>query len=434
MDESNAHAAHVASLGSIDEADATVQTALDASFNPLHTLHSGPKRDLKGGSLQAHISVVASHQDVAAVLSCLGQSVDNVDVTNWSYAYRITERGAENFLHEITEDGIDEGCGFVTLSVLRRFALQGLLVVISRWQILGTTSGLELYGTELHSIVSERTKNIIAHVKQAVGSIQPGKPKEDRFAKSPSRQSKVKTFSFRQLPVVTEPKPPAKYGPNHFLSYSPMSKHSSSISLPGLFDQGGDVQMWMDSGRYLQGMTDSDICALRAMRQPDWRVEEVLQAVAALRGKPIKPSKTPSARWGQCKDVLKSRTLRTELLLFDASKVPYDLAQHALTLLEGICVEDVVRASPCAAALFEWAVGIVRWRLVGPPAENTRSTAKRSRSGPSPKFPPLLSKSASLPAPSRPCCAGFRVTIPTKFKKWQPLGRGDLQVNFSKTK
>merc|ERR1719384_2377390 len=149
----------------------------------------------------------------------------------------------------------------------------------------------------------------------------------------------------------------------------------------------------MANDQCLRSLSDADLRALRSLRQPDWRIEEVLQAVAALRGQVIRPTGTPAARWGQCKEVLKSPTLRTELLLFDASQVPPEAAEQALQLLDGLDVEDIRRASPGAAALFEWAQGVARWRLQGPPRTPGPIAAAQGM-----LYPPMQKKVVGSPA------------------------------------
>jgi len=174
----------------------------------------------------------------------------------------------------------------------------------------------------------------------------------------------------------------------------------------------------MANDQCLRGLPDEDLWALRSLRQPDWRIEEVLQAVAVLRGQAIRVSGSAAARWGQCKEVLKSPMLRTELLLFDADQVPADAARQALHLLEGLDAEDIRRASPGAAALFEWARGIARWRLEGPPRtpEPTPPVASAAalllRLPPKGQGAPLRRPSADRDAPFaaaklvKPRCAG----------------------------
>jgi len=181
----------------------------------------------------------------------------------------------------------------------------------------------------------------------------------------------TKTFNFERLPAPSEPRATGKYGPNHFLSDTLSLRKSASA--PHIFS-GGDVKMWMANDKALSSLSDADLCTLRSLRQPDWRIEEVLQAVAALRGQPpVRATGNPAARWGQCKEALRSPTLRTELLLFDASQVPLETAHHVLVLLDGLDAEDIRRASPGAAALYEWALGAARWRLQGQAAPDQHS-------------------------------------------------------------
>jgi hypothetical protein len=80
------------------------------------------------------------------------------------------------------------------------------------------------------------------------------------------------------------------------------------------------------------------------MRQPDYRIERVLQAVSMLRGqRPQRLAGNAMARWGQCREVLRSPTFCTELLLFDASTVSPETAGQALQLVDGLEVRMCVR-------------------------------------------------------------------------------------------
>merc|ERR1712039_563550 len=100
---------------------------------------------------------------------------------------------------------------------------------------------------------------------------------------------------------------------------------------------------------------------MRFLRQPDYRVERVLQAVATIRGQKIAQASTAAARWGHCREVIKSPTLRTDLMLVDAASIPQDNARRALELVQGLQAEDIRRVSPGAAALYEWVQGVATW-------------------------------------------------------------------------
>lgn len=334
------------------------QALQERQYSPLQTLTSGQRRDVRGGAVQAHACVVACDQDAWEVLEALRQADAFRLVVSWSYAY-----GAAG--QEVIEDGLDEGCGEKLQAVLRRYSLQGLLLVVSRWQDDGATPGLELFGTTLYSIVVERGKDLILNLKQAMG-LNDAEAKVGAQANQAAEAvhpPEPKNFDFGPLPALPEPRVQTRYGPRHFLAETSLNRPAS---LPNLFT-GGDVRLWMANDQCLRGLSDTDLVALRSLRQPDWRIEEVLQAVAVLRGQTIRATGTPAARWGQCKEILKSPTFRTELLLFDARQVPPEAADQALTLLDGLDVEDIRRASPGAAALFEWATGVAQWRMQGGP-------------------------------------------------------------------
>lgn len=357
----------------IDE-DTVIAGAVSSTAAPspsrssvIQTLTSGRKRDVKGGAFQAHICVVASLQDVKEVMSAFEQSDGFRSVTSWCCAYRIVEPGSLGSqdscfqpLLEASDDGLDEGCGQKLLSVLRRYALEGLLLVVSRWQDYGATSGLEVFGNELYGIVVERCKDLIMNLKQAVGTSD-SEVVKCMDKPTPSR----KTYDFSFLPPLKEPRVPQKFGPNHFLADTSMNKPAS---LPHLFN-GGDVRLWMANDQILRHLPEAEIWAMRSLRQPDYRIERVLQAVSILKGIKVAPATTAAARWGHCREVIKSPTLRTELMLFDAACVPPEAAQRALELVQGLEAEDIRRVSAGAAALYEWVRGVARWRLEGPPPE-----------------------------------------------------------------
>mmetsp|Transcript_31975 Transcript_31975/g.74907 ORF Transcript_31975/g.74907 Transcript_31975/m.74907 type:complete len:506 (+) Transcript_31975:222-1739(+) len=363
----------------VDSEPSTSSTAA-----PLQTLTSGRRREVKGGVFQAHICVVASETDVATVMDAFRRADGFVSVACWSYAYRINvpsydlnaEDGGGLVLREGAEDGLDEGSGERILGVLRRFALHGLLLIVSRWQDYGLTSGIELLGTSLYSIIVERCKDLILHLREAVG-LSSGKPlaaqvPQFRFASPQASPRGPKVFDFGYLPPLPGPRQAPKYGPNHFMADMPEA--NKMTSLPHLFGGGADVRQWMENDRSLQRLPESEIRALRAMRLPDHRVERILHAVALLRGQRLPAASASGAsRWGACREVLRSQTLRTELLLFDANDVPVEVAREAMQMLCDLSVDEVLRVSAGAAALLEWALGIARWRLDGPPRSTTSS-------------------------------------------------------------
>eukprot|EP00440_Ansanella_granifera_P003787 gb/GFBE01004111.1/.p1 GENE.gb/GFBE01004111.1/~~gb/GFBE01004111.1/.p1 ORF type:complete len:210 (+),score=50.02 gb/GFBE01004111.1/:1-630(+) len=198
------------------------------------------------------------------------------DVTSWSYAYRLVSQpssrvlanvqedeelssaggGASSSLQgtspmmEVTEDGLDEGCGQKILGVLKRSSLQGLLLVISRWQDHGATPGLDVFGTMLYAFVVERCKDLIANLKMAMGI-------NEAPQQTPILQEKPlhKNFDFSFLPPLPEPRVHTKFGPNHFLSDTPLNKPQS---LPSLFS-GGDVRLWMANDQCLRHLPESEL-------------------------------------------------------------------------------------------------------------------------------------------------------------------------------
>lgn len=370
------------------------QIVLDQRPSPFDTLMSGQRRELRGGAVQAHVCVVGCADDVKGVLGRFQEAERFAGVVSWSYAYRLrlpammSHDGAgfvPETVEEHGEDGLDEGCGERVLAVLRRNSLHGLLVVVSRWQDYGVSSGLELFGIELYSIVTERVKDIIAELRRFAGLSGADSVSSQPMARPP--RPGPKTYDFGTLPPVPEPKAPTKYSPNHFMADNPALNRPAS--LPNIFS-GGDPRQWMDNDRCLREFPESELWALRSLRQPDPRIERVLFAVAELRGQRLRcnSSSTSSSRWGLCREmVLRSSTLRTELLLLDSSGIPLAAAQRAATLLEGLDVADVRRSNPAVGALLEWAQGVVCWRLNGPPAQEAGL----------PAIVPLQPKQAVLP-------------------------------------
>jgi hypothetical protein len=319
--------------------------------------------------LQAHICVVASEADVAEVIRAFQDADGFRSVASWSYACRISGLDTPEGVFEAIEDGLDEGVGEKILGVLRRTALNGLLLVISRWQDYGASSALEMHGTQLYSQVVERCKDLIANLKAAVGMAEGG---DAGVAHQPGKRPKPppgpQNFDFGYLPPLPEPRISTKFGPNHFMSETSLNRPQS---LPNLF-QGGDVRLWMENDKCLRQLSEGELWALRAMRQPDCRIERVLQAVALLTGKrPQRQASSAVARWGQCREVLRSAAFRTELLLFDANTINAEAALQACQLVDGLAAEDIRRVNVGAAALLEWVRGVARWRIEGPPAEDT---------------------------------------------------------------
>lgn len=350
--------------------------AQSPNADPLQTLTSGCRRDVKGGSLQAHICVISAQSDVSFVMEAFHTAAAFQGVVSWCYAYRlllpqsqqrlplvqedevVTSVNAGSFLEGV-EDGLDEGSGTKLLSILKRSSLQGILLVVSRWQDYGATPGLELFGTGLYALIIERSKDLIANLKKAMGMSEASAIVPLPIEETPQ----PKNFDFSFLPPLPEPRVQTKFGPNHFLSDTPLNK---PMSLPSLWS-GGDVRLWMANDQCLRNLPDSELWALRSLRQPDPRVERVLHAVALLRGQgPLNLGKVPSARWGHLLQVLRSATLRTELLLFDANSISMETAQQALAMLEGLEAEELRRTSSGAAVLYEWAQGVARWRCQGP--------------------------------------------------------------------
>jgi len=270
------------------------------------------------------------------------------------------------------------------LGVLRRSALVGLLLLVSRWQDTGVSSGIDLHGTEIYSFVVERCKDLISNLQRAVaakaGESEPApdaqRGKTSLYIPAKPDLAGPKAFDFGYLPALPEPRPPERFSKNHFLAESSMIRQSNSM--PHLFS-GGDVQLWMQNDRHLRQLSDAELRALKSLRRPDSRIERVLQAVAVLRGQWDQLLEgNAAARWGHCQNVLKSQTFRTELLLLDAKQIPLQSANSAVKLLDGLSAEEVRRINPGVGALFEWAQSIARWRLEGgPPLKPSSSEGRR---------------------------------------------------------
>eukprot|EP00929_Paragymnodinium_shiwhaense_P111289 TRINITY_DN7909_c0_g1_i1.p1 TRINITY_DN7909_c0_g1~~TRINITY_DN7909_c0_g1_i1.p1 ORF type:complete len:447 (-),score=75.59 TRINITY_DN7909_c0_g1_i1:90-1430(-) len=395
----------------------------------LDTLTSGHRRELRGGALQAHICVVTAAADVGSVMAAFQSADAFKHVTSWSYAYRIRavrQPGTvDQFLHnEGTEDGLDEGCGERILQVLKRHNLDGLLLVVSRWQDFGATPGLELFGTVLYGIVKERCKDLILHLKAAMGlgdtsvQSQPLAVAADPWDQMKSKASRppvlkmqkprgYQSFDFSFLPRLVEPKEHSKMTPNHFMADGPTMKKTSS--LPSLMNGvGGDVRLWMRNDQCLQELSEQDLQTLRTLRLPDERIERVLHAVATLRGQKLAKTGSATGRWGQCLQLLRSQTFRTELLLTDVSQITVEAAQQADFLLQGLEAASLQRTSPAAGILCDWARGLVRWRLDGPPAEDDGGL-EQSEMVPVEALQPRIASPAGLMRSSRsgPIRVGF---------------------------
>jgi len=287
-------------------------------------------------------------------------------VASWTYAYRIASPSAPEGVWESIEDGLDEGSGEKVLGVLRRSGLNGLLLLVTRWQDYGASSGLDMLGTSLYAQVVERCKDLINNLKQAVG-MNDSEQRRGGVVELQKPPAGPKNFDFGFLPPLPEPRVPQKYGPNHFMVDLHMNRPQS---LPNLFG-GGDPRLWMANDKCLSQLSDSALLELRSMRQPEYRIERVLQAVQSLRGqRPAKQAGNAVARWGQCREVLRSATLRTELLLFDVGTVNEETARMALQLVDGLEVQDVRCVNEGAAGLLEWVLNVTRWRLDGPPSDD----------------------------------------------------------------
>ncbi|CAK0828075.1 unnamed protein product, partial [Prorocentrum cordatum] len=232
------------------------------------------RREVRGCTFQAHVCTVASQADVDQVLAAFARAEAFKTVCSWSYAFRlapteVSEEGGEGAGRaalEDAEDGLDEGTGQRILGVLQRLGVEGLMLLVSRWQDYGASPGLELLGTELYSIVTERCKDLIASLQSAMGldrlplrRTPPGPPPGPR------------TFDFASLPPLPEPVAPPKYGKNHFMSDSSLAPACGAAAVgPKSMDLvGGDVRLWMSNDQCLQNLPDSELWSLRSMRQPD---------------------------------------------------------------------------------------------------------------------------------------------------------------------
>lgn len=211
---------------------------------PFDTRMSGHRREVRGGAIQAHLCAVSSVDDVREVMERFTQSERFAGVVSWSYAYRLRLPSATSHegaggpampggFKEEAEDGLDEGCGDKLMVVLRRFSLHGLLLVVSRWQDYGVTNGLELFGIELYSFVTERAKDVISELRRCTGPSTANTAAQVTLRK-PRTGPQVHDFS--GLPKLTVPRAPSPYAPSHFMAESPMRR---SVSLPGV-SGGGD--------------------------------------------------------------------------------------------------------------------------------------------------------------------------------------------------
>jgi len=367
----------------------------------LQTLTSGTKREIHGGALQAHICVVSSENDIGEVMTAFREADGFCTVASWTYACRCAPAAGSDSVYEVVEDGLDEGCGDKMLGVLRRCDLTGLLLVVSRWQDYGASSGIDALGTELYSQVVESCKDLIANLKQAVGMNKDMRRNPDGISAVHRPPPGPKNFDFGFLPSLPEPRVPNKFGPNHFMSDAHMNRPQS---LPNLFS-GGDPRLWMENDKCLKELSEAELWSLRSLRQPDCRVERILQAVATLTGQRAQRQlANPMARWGACREVLRSATFRTELLLFDANNVTAEAARMAHQLVDGLEAEDIRRINPGSAALLEWVRGVARWRINGPPstgqsAWGLQALHPRKADLPDIVIPSVGAASAHLPAP-----------------------------------
>lgn len=359
----------------------------------LETLTSGQKCNIQGGALQAHVCVVASQTEVVEVIAALQKADAFCGVTSWAYAHRVAAATAPEVVWEDVEDGFDEGCGEKILGVLRSSGLKGMLLVVSRWQDCDSIPDLDVFG---HAVV-ERCTDLITHLKQALGMTDEGGEGGDSADhESQKLPSEPKNFDFGYLPSLPEPRVPTKFCPNHFMADTHLNRPQS---LPNLFG-GGDVRLWMENDKCLRQLSETDLRALRAMREPDCRIQRVFQAVSCLLGKqPQRLAGNAAARWGQCREVLRSGTFLTELLLFDPSAVSSETAHVAMQMVEGLEAADLRRANVGSAALLEWIHGVARWRVDGPPSSDASASGLQALQGRRAELPGI---SAPLSAMQRP--------------------------------
>lgn len=364
----------------------------------LETLTSGQKCNIPGGALQAHVCVVASQTEVAEVIATLQEADAFHGAVSFAYAHRIAAASAPEVVWEDVEDGLDEGCGEKILGVLRNSGLKGMLLIVSRWQDCGSIHDLDSFG---HAVV-ERCTDLITHLKQAFGMTDDqgeGRDAADHESqKPPSDAAEPKSFDFGFLPSLPEPRVPTKFCPNHFMADTHLNRPQS---LPNLFG-GGDVRLWMENDKCLRQLSETDLRALRAMREPDCRIQRVLQAVSCLLGKqPHRIAGNAAARWGQCREVLRSGTFLTELLLFDPSTVTSETARHAMQMVEGLEVADLRRANVGSAALLEWVHGVATWRVDGPPCSDASAFGLQALQGRRAELPGICAPASVMQRPPR---------------------------------
>lgn len=347
----------------------------------LCSLTSGRQRTVRGGAFQAHICAIKSAFEATQVLQRLQQAAQFRAVVNWSYAWRLpgankasgpTDRPMETSEAEGVDDGIDEGSGERILGVLRRFALEGMLVAVSRWEDVGASCGIEELGTELYSIVVERCKDLIVNLQNVLKQAQStamhrGDEKGQRIKKGRY------VFNFGSLPKPPEPRlPPGKYGPNHF-----RCEMERSQSLPRLL--GGDPKHWQAHDVHLQDLPPEELWALRSLRKPHRDVLRVFEAVALLKGQwyPGEHAGNAVAQWARCREMLLQATFRTELVLLNVAKIPEENARCARALLEGLEPDNTRRLGAGITALLSWARHVIRCRSDGTPQERLESAPSR---------------------------------------------------------
>lgn len=350
----------------------------------LRTLTSGQKRAIRGGCLQAHVCAVQSMDEVGLVMQRLRKAEQFLGVANWSYAYTLggassSSSGVRDDNLEGFGDGVDEGSGEKVLGVLHRFSLAGLLLVVSRWNDAGASSGLESLGTVLYSSIVERCKDLIVGLQNAM--YPPGR--QEAPGPPPTlTKPELQTFDFASLPAPIEPNPNlgAKYCPNHFKA----GFMDRSQSMPQLL--GGGAQQWVAHDKYLQSLPPEELQALRSLRKPHPDILRVLEAVALLKGawNPGDNSGNFAAQWGRCREMLGSPTFRTELLLLDSPRIPPKSIQNARQVLIGLDTENARRLGNGVVALLDWAQYVVRPRDAGYGSD--ASVSQRSESGMLPRF------------------------------------------------